>query len=900
VDTKSVALRDFYVDDLITGVSSGEQGRVLREKISEGLQNNGFVLRKWASSDPSIIASLPSELKQDAEAFNIKDEHHSMKILGIAWLPMLDEFYFKVAPLAPAKKSRHKRVPNCNAKLAEPKLDPSSVPEQEASTDPLGSRVSTPEGLLDVTRIECDQVPLPPMTKREMLSDLSKIFDPLGLIAPVTFKLKLVMQQAWVEGVDWDTPLSDSLRSEYFQWRNDLCQLSKIRIPRCILTKNGVLGNLELHVFCDASEKGYAACIYVKVSDENHVKVSLLTAKSKVAPMKSLSIPRLELCGLVLASTLVQRVCHALKRLDIIPNQVHAWCDSTVVLAWVSNPSKTWTTFVANRVSQVQEIFDIKNLRHVRSEQNPADVASRGTSASSLTSCQMWWNGPPWLEKWCEKTGAEPQNFETSEEKRNSSHQLTLLSQVKSSPLCDVSRFSTLRKLVTTLLFVQKFVAKLKSKVKSRKGDPENFDFLGSYFTASERQRALDLVVRQDQQEHFADELKALKGGRQLSAKNQLLGLYPFIEEGIIKVGGRLALGEYLSEGQRYPVILARHSLLAKLLVYDIHISTLHAGTSVCLAELRKKFWIVNCRSILRFARHNCVKCARFAPAKSAPLMGDLPKERITPSTPFAHTGLDFGGPIYIQSDRDQKAYIAIFVCFATKALHIELVSNLTSAACIAALRRFSARRGAPSHIYSDNGTNFVGSRKELSVLQQILDTSFGRESMPNAASELGATWTTIPPRAPHWGGLWEAGVKSAKTHLKKVVGNKVLNFEELSTILCDVEAILNSRPLTPLTEDPSDELALTPSMLLHGYPSKFLPLAPAEREDQGKIPPEFLPHKRWAYIQRLVATFWKRWVKEYLHTLQPRGKWKKETPNPQVGDIVLVLDDNLPPCSGP
>jgi hypothetical protein len=314
-------------------VSSTEEGRLLCKNISESLSKNGFNLRKWASSDPLIVADLPAELKQDSDAFNIQDEKHSLKILGIEWRPIVDVFSFKVAPLTTAR-SRHTHsvataTERAHTTAAELEWHAGREPSSEAaqSVQLIGHTPRTPI----VHRITSETTPHKPplsvvtkMTKREMLSDLSKIFDPLGLLTPVTFKLKLAMQRCWVEGVSWDCPLSDDLKDEYLQWRNDLGELSKLKIPRCVLAKCTPVDTLELHVFTDASENGYSACIFVKVCGNQQTKVTLLTAKSKVAPLKSQSIPRLELCGLALGSLLVKRVCLALKRLGKTPDSVHA------------------------------------------------------------------------------------------------------------------------------------------------------------------------------------------------------------------------------------------------------------------------------------------------------------------------------------------------------------------------------------------------------------------------------------------------------------------------------------------------------------------------------------------------------------------------------------------------
>ena len=277
--------------------------------------------------------------------------------------------------------------------------------------------------------------------------------------------------------------------------------------------------------------------------------------------------------------------------------------------------------------------------------------------------------------------------------------------------------------------------------------------------------------------------------------------------------------------------------------------------------------------------------------------MGDLPEERCNvPTRAFTDVGIDFAGPSSCKDQKTSKVYMAIFVCFASKAVHIEAVSDLTTAACVAAFRRFVARRGCPSVIYSDNGTNFNGASSDLQILQEVLKAEH-QDSLQAKAAGLNIKWKFIPPRAPHFGGLWEAAVKCAKRHLRIVMGNHKLTFEEFTTILCQIEQILNSRPISFISDDVKDDIILTPAHLclrsqLESYPMK-------ETKDLNDLPKISLP-KRWAFIQNIITHFWKRWNKEYVSTLQKRNKWKLEVEPLKVGDVVYITDDNVPPLQRP
>ncbi|XP_035217313.1 uncharacterized protein LOC118190664 [Stegodyphus dumicola] len=278
--------------------------------------------------------------------------------------------------------------------------------------------------------------------------------------------------------------------------------------------------------------------------------------------------------------------------------------------------------------------------------------------------------------------------------------------------------------------------------------------------------------------------------------------------------------------------------------------------------------------------------------------MGNLPKHRVTLDRPFFNCGVDYAGSISIKFNKGRgtkstKGYIALFICLATKALHIEAVSDLTADAFLAALRRFSARRGAPSHIYSDNATNFVGANRKLSEIQRLWASLPKNEAVAHHLTQASIEWHFIPPASPHFGGIWEAAIKSTKYHCKRVIGETLLTFEELTTLLAQIEAILNSRPLCSVNNTDIDCInILTPSHFLTG--------------DVILSPPE-LPltspaniRNRWDLLQKMRKDFCKSWTKAYLSSLQTRKKWKDTQPNMKIGDIVLLLDDGHLPGSWP
>lgn len=312
------------------------------------------------------------------------------------------------------------------------------------------------------------------------------------------------------------------------------------------------------------------------------------------------------------------------------------------------------------------------------------------------------------------------------------------------------------------------------------------------------------------------------------------------------------------------------------------------------MRSLLTNFWIIRIGTLVKSVANNCVTCSRFQARPALQQMGQLPPERVQESRPFAHAGVDFAGPFNLVAFRGRghttrKGYLAIFVCLSSKAIHIELVSDLTAAAFIAAFKRFVARRGHCTKILSDNATNFRAADKELRTMFREASDSF--KETATLLAELGTAWSFIPPSAPHFGGLWEAGVKSVKFHLRRVVGEQVLSYEELLTLTSQIEACLNSRPLYPLSDNPTDYTALTPGHLLIGEPLINIP----ERLYRERV--DTHPLARWQHISVMRDRFWDRWSKEYLQQLQVRQKWRRTATNIKVGSLAVIKTELQPPA---
>ncbi|XP_026462792.1 uncharacterized protein LOC113365449 [Ctenocephalides felis] len=561
------------------------------------------------------------------------------------------------------------------------------------------------------------------------------------------------------------------------------------------------------------------------------------------------------------------------------------WSDSKIVLAWIKSPSRKWKTFVANRVSEIQTNTDPNNWYHVRSEDNPADLISRGMLPEVLINSDLWWFGPSWLNTTDKLSFGADFISETEEEIKHVS--LTVIEQTTTNIF---NMYSSYTKLVMVIGYCVRFLKNCKNKAKN-KGD-----CIHGELKTTEINDARVRLIKLAQRERFKNEIESLSNHEPIKTKSDLKSLNPFLDEnGILRVGGRIKLSD-LGYDKRHPMVLPKNHALSSLIARYEHIKSFHSGAQHLLHTLRETYWPINGRNLFKGIIRRCVICFKVNPTSTSPLMGDLPKNRVTPHLPFTNCGVDFGGPIMLRDRRTRgykkiKGYICLFICFSTRAIHLELVSDLTSECFLATLRRFIARRGKPTNIYSDNGTNFVGASSEIKRLANFLRKT-NLSNVMKSLSDDGINWHFIPAKSPHFGGIWEAGIKSCKSHLKRILGNACLTFEDFYTILAQIEAILNSRPISPLSSDPNDLNPLTPGHFLIGKSLTSIP-----DPNVLDIPENRLG--RYQHLQRLAQHFWKRWHKEYISELQSRTKRTgRANQSLKVGTMVLLREDNVPPLN--
>ncbi|XP_011705609.1 PREDICTED: uncharacterized protein LOC105460816, partial [Wasmannia auropunctata] len=374
------------------------------------------------------------------------------------------------------------------------------------------------------------------------------------------------------------------------------------------------------------------------------------------------------------------------------------------------------------------------------------------------------------------------------------------------------------------------------------------------------------------QAEVWPSEIKRLNNKKEVEKRSKLVGLQLYMDEhGLIRIGGRLNHSALPYE-IRHPLILPANHHFTKLIILDRHRKLFHAGVNATLASVKEEFWPIHAKNEVKKQLKACVTCRKANPTPNLRLMGQLPDARVNTSRPFSKVGVDYCGPVFVcdrvrRNSKQYKSHVAIFICMATKAVHIKLVEDMTTEAFLGTLKRFIAGRGRPSDIYSGNGRNFVGAERELQQL--FANPEFGEKVRETVATDK-INWHFIPARAPHFGGLWEAAVKAMKRHLKRTIGNASLTIAEMITVLSQIEAILNSRPLTPMSDDPNDLEVLTPGHFLIGSAITSLP-----HPDIQKIPISRL--SRWQHVEQIQQRIWSRWSKEYLTACQQRTKWKTD-----------------------
>lgn len=477
-------------------------------------------------------------------------------------------------------------------------------------------------------------------------------------------------------------------------------------------------------------------------------------------------------------------------------------------------------------------------------------------------------------------------------------------------PLTD--RRSELPSLLRVTAYVMRFLSNTRMRIAERKasGNPIKHQSAPrcdrttiNAINSIERQKALLYWIADAQQNFYSVDMKAIQNGKPLLAKSPLVKLLPFIDKnGLLRVGGRLANAN-IPDGAKHQLILPPQAQISVFIIRNAHIVTVHGGPQLMIAHLRRSFWMNRMRQIVKSIVHKCTKCVRFDQTQNEQLMGDLPADRVRQSSCFSTTGVDFAGPFVIRRQKGRppvidrcskeptcptvKAWIVIFVCLSTRAVHIDVMLGLTIEEFLDAFERFTMRKGQCNKLFSDNGTTFVGADKELARVLHNWSTTLPEYNL----AKFGTEWIFITPAAPHKGGIWESAVKMMKRHLKRTIGVKMLTKDELYQIATVIEGCLNSRPLWAQSDDAADPMPLTPAHFILAKPILPQPIS----EDVADRPENRLTS--WGQRQKLHQQIWRRWQDEHLADMQVRNKWYRINESLKIGDMVIIRKENTPPA---
>ncbi|KAG8229420.1 hypothetical protein J437_LFUL000941 [Ladona fulva] len=550
-----------------------------------------------------------------------------------------------------------------------------------------------------------------------LLSNIARIFDPIGGLSPIVFWCKCLLQSLWKLNIGWDELVPLEVMNQWEEFTSQIETLAEVQIPHFIC--NVGANDYQLIGFCNASDKGYGAVIYLRsVSPSGDIKIAFILAKSKEAPLKVLTIPKLELCVALLLAHLVFRIMNVYRG-RILFNKILAWTDSQTVLSWLNTPSHILKMFVANRVVEINDCIPYSGWKYVPSKLNPANCISQGLTPMQLSEARLYWEGPPFLtlpESDWPLGNSTLLDYQALPELK--AHSITVGTLgVQADPLSWIRRLSSYIKVVRVMAYVLRFRNAFKGFRYKRDTPLSGTEWFCNFY--------------------FGNYYSALRGGGRLPPSLALLR--PFVDEdGCIRVGGHLQ-HSLLASGNKQPWLLPKDDVNCTPLPFRI-----------VEALISQKFWILSVRVVIKSELTKCVCCCQYRGNVLEPIMADLPASRVTPQRPFAVIGVDYGGPF---------------------------------------LYKCSNRRNVANH-------------RPISVfLFRLLRPSL-----------LAHSWQ-------HFGGLWEAGIKSVKFHLRRIIHGHALNFEEYSTLFYRIEAVLNSRPLVPLSADPSEINCLTPGHFLIDLP---------------------------------------------------------------------------------
>ena len=883
-----ILLNKRWVDDLITSLATGQLAAEVIEQIRTIMAEGGFPVKKWVSSDPKVMDSVPEEDRLPLDSVvklrgvqqgegDVEDDEAKISALGVAWFYLQDIFQIAGSEQPPLK------------------------PEVK-------------------------------VTKRLVASKVAGVFDPLGLVTPFTIGGKRILRRVWfheseemkklglignamqrAQKLSWDRKVLDEHREQFKAWYEQINQLKAFKIDRCLVLKDKSVKARQVHMFGDASPFACATAGYCRTEYmDGTVSSLLITSKSRVAPAEdsgegggATNLPRLELLAAMMSTRLAKKILE-----DHPSTEVVYWTDSSVAHQWIKTGVLGKKMWVANRLREILTASTLGQWRHVPGVDNPGDLATRGISCQEMVESREWKHGPIWLtedpEQWPARDFVVAKEEETvclaEECIPGSREQREVLLMVmldggealfKHGEMMPAGPLARIRQAAPDKVALEGITLLFMFKQRGH-GLPKRDPML--------LREVLKAHIKDVQAMYYGPEIEALEANEEISKRSELARVGPELdEEGLLRANGRLPS----ASGREPPVILPRHDKLTRMLMEAAHQDCLHQGSGWTVYYFRKDFWCSHATQVARSVIGRCVLCQRLRKATLQQGQGQLPPWRADENArPFSYTGVDYAGPIVCfkpdpesrkKKSRpmimDKKLYFIVFSCLQTRALHLETVDSMATEPLNLAVRRFMARKGKPHTFFSDNAKSFKKAAQEIEVLQEYHSAKGVRKTL---IAE-GIQWKFIPERAPHWGGLWEKMVGLVKSVLRVTMQGKYTE-DEIRTFVAEAEALVNSRPLAPVSGDPGSAMPVTPSELLFGYNITSAPLP--QVATQGRMS---TVKKIWARRQHLVQICRRKFVRDYIHLLREHKRRPEYVDNQlSEGDLVIFEDGGGKRCDWP
>ncbi|XP_058456399.1 uncharacterized protein LOC131433814 [Malaya genurostris] len=709
-DAFEAITKQHYVDDMLASVERVEEAIDLARDVHYIHSQAGFEIRNWHSNSDYVLKKLGTVYSEE-KSLNINADTSFEKILGMWWNTKTDCFTFKVSP-------RH-------------------------DSDLLSGRKAP--------------------TKRETLRTLMTIFDPLGLIANFLMYLKVLIQEVWRSGLGWDDEISGILLHKWRLWLRVLPEVQQVSVPRCYrkcTSASDDTNMIELHTFVDASENGYAAVSYFRFHEGDNVECAIAGAKTRVAPLKLVTIPRLELQAAVLGARLAKTIAEQHKRTIV---RRYFYTDSKDVMHWLNSDHRRYSQFVAARVSEILESTITCEWYWLSTKLNVADEGTKWQKLPDLSPNSRWFKGPDFM--WTKTVNWSIHNNgfgSTTEELRPSIFHHTV-----SAPVISWERYSSWNRLLRAVAWAKRYVVNLHSKVRHKQLQYEPL-------SSEELQGAEACIYQLAQKEIYPEDYLFASPSFKLNAyerhvaKGQLYKLRPIMDERqVLRIPGRIDECKFVSETVKNPILLPRQHYITTLIVDEFHKRYHHQNHQTVLNELKQKFYIPRVRTLYTRIRRNCQLCKIRNAMPQPPMMSNLPAARLAVyARPFSFIGIDYFGPQQVVLGRRvEKRWGVLITCLTVRAIHIEIAHSLTTDSCIMAIRNFMSRRGIPLEIYSDRGTNFIGAERELKEALKTVD----QDRMVKVFTTCSTRWVFNPPASPHMGGSWERLIQSVKKGLEQI-----------------------------------------------------------------------------------------------------------------------------------